>query len=227
MTEQAPASNFQYVVNFLSLAAVVAIGGLVVELSHYSDLQFQHPLSGPNLLPQFSSLDPAVRHEADQRFTQGVALLHAKQYDYAVTALSQVVALVPNMPEAYVNLGFALLGLEQYERAGEYFNQATILRPQQTNAYWGLANALEGLEDYEGALGAMRSFIHLSKADDPFLTRARSALWEYEALLGRIPGVKVANREELQQLQNNPMMLQGGGNWQQGHDAAAGAAKSQ
>ncbi|MDH3355809.1 MAG: hypothetical protein OEL79_11415, partial [Chromatiales bacterium] len=38
--------------------------------------------------------------------------------------------------------------------------------------------------DLEGALGAMRSYIHLGKNEKPqYIERARSALWEWEAQL--------------------------------------------
>ena len=48
--------------------------------------------------------------EIGERFTQGVVMLHAKQYEHALTAFHRVLALDPAMPEAHVNAGFALLG---------------------------------------------------------------------------------------------------------------------
>ena len=65
---------------------------------------------------------------------------------------------------------------------------AIELKPQQANAYYGLAMADEMRNDYESALGGMRSYLHLSKADDPYRTRARSAIWEWEEKLGRHKG---------------------------------------
>lgn len=210
MSTAAPLNHFHNVISLLSIGAVLAIASLALELGDSADLQFRQSLlslyQDSKSGPLFDELDPAVRHEALTRFNQGASLLHAKRYEFAVTAFSRVIELVPNMPEAYVNMGFALLGQQKYEQAGEYFNQATILRPQQTNAYWGLAEALEGMQDYEGALGAMRSYIHLSTPDDPFVAKARSALWELEAQLGRIPGVKVADDQDpqvQQQLKEN------------------------
>jgi tetratricopeptide (TPR) repeat protein len=123
--------------------------------------------------------------ELQQRFQQAVVMLHAKQYDNAVTALHRVLELAPRMPEAHVNMGYALLGLEQPDAAGGFFQAAIELNPRQANAYYGLAEAAEARGDYESALGAMRTFLHLSKADDPFRTKARSALWEWEEKLGR------------------------------------------
>ena len=108
-------------------------------------------------------------------------MLHAGQHELAVTALHEVLRLAPKMPEAHVNMGYALLGLQRYGAAHDFFITATELRPTQANAYYGLAVALEGLHDLEGALGAMRSFIHLTSADDPYLRKARAALWEWES----------------------------------------------
>ena len=122
-----------------------------------------------------------------QRFEQAVAMLHAKQYDYAITALHRVLELSPRMPEAHVNMGYALLGLERNKAAGDFFNTAIELSPYLGNAYWGLAIVLEKGGDYQGALGAMRTYIHLAKANDPYVRKARSALWEWENRLTRGP----------------------------------------
>ena len=128
---------------------------------------------------------PAADEELRARFEQSVAMLHAGRYDYAVTALHRVLELAPRMPEAHVNMGYALLGLDRPDAARDFFLAAIELRPRQANAYYGLALALDGLEDRAAALGAMRSFLHLCRADDPYRTKARSAIWEWEASLGR------------------------------------------
>ena len=127
-----------------------------------------------------------------KRFEQASALLHAHKYEYAITALLEVLAMVPNMPEGYVNLGFAYFGLEDYDMAEKSFTKAIELRPEQANAYYGLASVWDAKKDYEAALGAMRSFIHLAPANEPYVVKARSAIWEWEGLLGRIPGVGAA-----------------------------------
>lgn len=122
-----------------------------------------------------------------ERFDQAVAMLHAKRYNFAVKALNRVIELAPRMPEAHVNMGYALIGLEDYKGAVNSFDQAIELKPYQANAYWGLAIASEQLEDFELALGSMRTYIHLSPPNDPFLRKARSALWEWDSALKRGP----------------------------------------
>lgn len=130
--------------------------------------------------------DPRMA-EIGRRFEQAVIMLHARRYEEAVVALERVIELSPRLPEAYVNLGYALLGLERYENARDFFLAATELQPYQGNAYWGLAVALEALDDLDGALGAMRTYIHLTPQDEPRLRRARSALWEWETRRERGP----------------------------------------
>lgn len=122
-------------------------------------------------------------------YNRAAVLLHAKQYEYAIKALDKVIQMQPQMPDAYVNIGIAYLGLEQYDTALSAFAKAIDLKPDQANAYWGMAHVFEHRKDLEGALGAMRTFIHLSDQNNAYLARARSALWEWEAQLGRIPGV--------------------------------------
>lgn len=140
-----------------------------------------------NLLEGLSQKDAQLMQ---QRFDQAASLLHAGQFEYAITALDQVIKIQPRMPEAYVNLGYAYLGLQEYRTAASAFSKAIDLRPNQVNAYYGLAEALEGMQDYEGALGAMRSYIHLSPPNDPFLAKAKSAIWELETKLGRDPQIE-------------------------------------
>ena len=139
---------------------------------------------------------PAARSEHAEAvarlFRQGVVMLHAREYEHAALAFERVLTLT-RLPEAQVNMGYAMLGLGRVDQAKDYFNAAIDQRPSQRNAYYGLAEALEALGDTAGARGAMRTFVHLSPANDPFLRKARAALWEWQAAsadtaLGRQPG---------------------------------------
>ena len=118
----------------------------------------------------------------------GVTLLNAKQFEAAASELHRVLELAPQMPEAHVNMGFAMIGVQRYAMARDFFNVAIDLNKHQLNAYYGLAVALEGLRDLPGALGAMRSYVHLSKADDVYQRKANAAIWEWEAELQKAQG---------------------------------------
>lgn len=119
--------------------------------------------------------------EIKERFEQGVAMLDAKQYGPALSAFHRVLELSPDMPEAHVNAGFALIGMGRYSLARNFFEGALALRPDQVNAYYGLAETLEGLDDLPGALGAMRTYLHLAPPEDPYRRKAESAIWEWES----------------------------------------------
>ena len=123
--------------------------------------------------------------EARRRFDEAVLMLHAKQYEHAVTALHRVLVLAPQLPEAHVNMGFALLGMKRVKEARDFFDGATALRPEQANAYYGLALAHEAAGDLASATGAMRSYLHLARDErSEHLARARAALWEWEQARG-------------------------------------------
>jgi hypothetical protein len=126
-----------------------------------------------------------IKSDIETRFQQGVVMLHAKQYDHALTAFHRVLQLAPKMPEAHVNIGFTLLGLQRYKEAADFFDSATMLRPNQTNAYYGLALALEASGDTAGAVEAMQAFSHLAKPDDPYKRKADAALWEWREALAK------------------------------------------
>lgn len=173
----------------ITISAIVVLG-IVISLT--PDMQ---PLPGGDSTATPESitkapladprLDPAAHQqqtrnaEVHRRFDQAVAMLHAKQYDYAVKALHRVLELEPKMPEAHVNMGYALIGLEQYKAAVDFFDSATALKPMQVNAYYGLALAYEGQKNYLLAVSSMESFIHLAEDGAPYMKKARAAVWEW------------------------------------------------
>jgi tetratricopeptide (TPR) repeat protein len=166
----------------LSAGVALALGCALVAITRpLPDVQSS---VAPRVTASSPAADPRAR-ALRERFEQGVVMLHAKRYDDAATALQHVLALAPHLPEAHVNLGYAWLGLKQAQRAQRAFETAIGIRANQANAYYGLAMAFEQGGDLEAALGAMRSYLHLSRADDAHRARARAALWEWEQRLGR------------------------------------------
>ncbi len=131
-----------------------------------------------------TATDHVQQAEVRVRFDQGVLMLHARQYAHALTAFHRVLLIAPSMPEAHVNMGYALIGLGRTQEAGDFFASALELRKEQVNAYYGLAVALDAGGDRAGAIGAMRSYVHLAAADDPYRRRALAALWEWESDAG-------------------------------------------
>ncbi len=147
--------------------------------------------------PVDPALNPAahVLQQGEQQlkilFEHGGLLLQSGQPQAALDALRLAEALSPTLPEIQVNIGFALYELGRYKEALLHLDRATALRPMQANAYYAAALAYEGLGELEGAVGAMRSYLHLSAQQSgdersrSFAVKARAALWEWEARLGR------------------------------------------
>lgn len=204
--------DYEHLITILSIAGIISLVAMVYKLtgqfpdSGFSRLTSQGiaayeqpkpvlpghtaPMNAANKMPSsVPQIDRAEVAKIQQRFDQAVVLLHAKQYKYAITALDAVLRMQPDIPEVYVNMGYAYLGLNAYDTAASAFSKALDIKPGQANAYYGLAIVAESNKDYEVALGAMRSYIHLVKPDNRFLTKARSAIWEWEEILGRNKGV--------------------------------------
>ena len=150
--------------------ALILLGGIAIVVV---------PREAPPVAPR--EVSRAHAKEITEHFNQGVVMLHAKRFEYALTAFHQVLKYAPDMPEAHVNMGYALVGLKRFATARGSFETATALRPRQDNAYYGLAVALEGEEDLRGAIGAMRTYVHLADKSDPHRRKGEAALWEWEA----------------------------------------------
>lgn len=166
------------------MLVTLALGGVLALDRPRGDLQPPKRLAFADILPlerRNPTIDAATQKEIRTRFEQGVAMLRMHQYEYALTAFHQVLALAPEIPEAHVNMGFALIGLEQWKHARDFFASAIELRRDQVNAYFGLALTLDALGNRPGAMGAMQTYLHRAPADDPFRARAEAAIWEWRS----------------------------------------------
>ena len=163
----------------LAVVLAVAAGGWM--LDRIPGRQAEAPLPTGGRHVQEGQLDTV-----EERFAQGVAMLHLKGYEYALAAFDRVIDLSPGLVEAHVNRGYSLAGLEQFADACRSFETAIDLRPEQVNAYYGLGICLEALGDLPGAMGAMRTYLHLAppdQAETEHQRRAAAALWEWESAL--------------------------------------------
>lgn len=126
----------------------------------------------------------------DGALKRSATLIAAKRYDEAIVTLNQARPLAGNSAKAYQQIGRALLGKGDASTARDFFTKAIDLDPNLAEAYFDHATASESLGDLQTALGGMRSFLHLVKDANPYrlqVAQARSAIWEWEAQLGRGP----------------------------------------
>ena len=160
--------------------AITALGGAV--LSVYLSREPTVPAAEPAApIAAHGFLDDEQARHAHQSFQQSVAMLQAGQFDHAVAALHEVLAVYPALPEAHVNMGYALLGVGEPGVAADFFNSATDLRPSLHNAYYGLALAERESGNDKAALAAMQAYTHLAAGDERHLPRAQQFIWELQA----------------------------------------------
>jgi len=124
----------------------------------------------------------------EQRFNEAIEAMKTGDDQLALGLWHALLLSNPEVVEIKVNLGFLLYEQQRYRPARDFFIAAIEQNAYQANAYYGLAICSEALGDLEGALGAMRSFVHLAEPDSPFLRKARAAIWEWESgLVARQP----------------------------------------
>jgi len=111
-----------------------------------------------------------------------------KRFDQALVTLEKAIQLQAQYQEAYTADGYALLGKKLPDNARTTLSGEIDRNPWFADAYFGLGIALEAMGEMEQALGAMRSYLHLTPVKDPYnktVITARSAIWEMESRLGR------------------------------------------
>ena len=143
-------------------------------------------ITGSAALPlPTSAIEKNIDNDLEQLFATAVRYMQQRDYQQALNLWHRALLMAPDIPEIKVNMGFSLYELGEYATARDFFIDAMEQNAYQANAYYGLAITSEKMGDLEGALGAMRSYIHLAAddQDEKFVRLARSALWEWEAQL--------------------------------------------
>lgn len=136
--------------------------------------------------------DPAAARvkEINRLLRAAEKSIRERRYDEAIATLNRAGPLNPTHAPTYLTMGHALAGKRDYAEARRYYEAAINFDPVYADAYFAHAAASEQLGDLETALGGMRSFLHTVKNADPYrlqVAQARSAIWEWEAQLGRGP----------------------------------------
>ena len=119
-----------------------------------------------------------------------VNLLHAAEmlkeeghFQEAVPLLKQVIALEPNLPIAYLQLGTALTSLKNYGKAIPVLRKAVEMRPDLTVPHYQLGSALFETDDFAGAAVEYEAAL----ARIPDWAEARFSLATTYARLDRLP----------------------------------------
>lgn len=105
----------------------------------------------------------AVRErEAVRMFIDGLARHNDGDLEEAARLYGQALALNPNIPDIYINLGVALRALGKPEASAACYHRALALSPDNASAYTNLGNVLRGLGQLEAAVANLRRAAELN-----------------------------------------------------------------
>jgi len=85
---------------------------------------------------------------------------------FTILTLNQAIALDPNNPQQYINLGGVYYQLGQFDNAIREFQIAATLKPDYANAYYNLGHAYEEKGDYTDAMTAFNTVQQLVAGND-------------------------------------------------------------
>ncbi|MBG1270968.1 tetratricopeptide repeat protein [Nostoc sp. WHI] len=97
----------------------------------------------------------------DQLFAQAVNCHQQQQFDQALTAYRQVLAINPKYIDALTNLGSLLKRLGQVEEAIAIYRQGLALKPESAETWFNLGNALQEIGQLEAAESAFQQAVQL------------------------------------------------------------------
>lgn len=98
------------------------------------------------------TVDPDAVQEVETYINYAAYLSASGDYEGAVEACTEAIALDDSVPEAYFNRGIAYARLKRYEDALEDLSRAIELNPDFVAAYYNRGNAYDDLGDKDNAL---------------------------------------------------------------------------
>ena len=108
-------------------------------------------------------------------FNRGNKYFSLGQYEQAIAAFTQVIALAPDGDGAYINRGNSYANLGQHEQAIADFTQAIALDPQDASAYYNRGISYAALGQHEQAIADFTQAAALApQYPDPYYNRANS-----------------------------------------------------
>ena len=136
----------------------------------------------------------------NKTFNEGVALSNEGKSEEAVGKFREIIAVIPNCPECYANIGTVQAQAKKYEEAEIAYKKAIEIKPDFADAYNGLANVYNAMKKFDQAAEVSKKALELSAATTgaPGATGATapsaSATFNQGVILwnaGKIPDAKV------------------------------------
>jgi arylsulfatase A-like enzyme/Flp pilus assembly protein TadD len=126
--------------------------------------------------------DPKDKAEVVNLLHRAEMLKEDNHFQESVPLLEQVIALEPNLPITYLQLGTALTSLKDYDKAVPVLRKAVEMRPDLTVPRYQLGSALFETEDFAGAAEQFETAV----ARSPNWPEAHLSLATAYARLGRL-----------------------------------------
>jgi tetratricopeptide (TPR) repeat protein len=135
----------------------------------------------------------------NKTFSEGVALSNEGKNEEAVAKFQEIIAVIPNCPECYANIGTVQAQAKKYDEAETAYKKAIELKPDFADAYNGLANVYNAMKKFDQAAEISKKALELSAATSgaPGATPtapSASAVFNQGVILwnaGKIPDAKV------------------------------------
>ncbi|MEO1295433.1 MAG: tetratricopeptide repeat protein, partial [Cyanobacteria bacterium J06636_16] len=119
-------------------------------------------------------------------FHKGRVHLRLEDYDAAIVAFQEAIAVFPQYVEAYYNLGVAQYGKDDYAAALDSFRAATGLNPEYANAYYSAGLAFIRMADYGEARGVLNyaKTLYISQNNPQWASNTQAQLDRVDELSG-------------------------------------------
>lgn len=124
---------------------------------------------------------------------------------FAVTTMQQAIALDPNNPQQYVNLGGIYYQLGQYDEAIRQFQIAINLKNNYANAYYNLGHALEEKGDLQNALAAYQAVKSLVASNPENSKKIDEDITAVQEKIGNQANNQQQNNGQTAEDQNEPL----------------------
>jgi len=115
---------------------------------------------------------------------------------FTIATQQQAIALDPNNPQGYINLGGIYYQLSLWDNAQQAFQTAVNLKPDYANGYYNLGHALESKGDFQNALTAYQQVEQLTTGDKAATEKITGEIMELQK--------KIANAADQQQAAMQP-----------------------
>ncbi len=112
---------------------------------------------------------------AEAHNNRGGSYLVTGEYDKAITDYKQAVAIKPNYPIAFYNLGIAYQGKGDHDRAILSYSQAILLGPANADAYNGRGWSYQIKQDYKSAIADYEKALSLKPKHELAVINRRNA----------------------------------------------------